>query len=83
MISYTVQTLCHVKMNIYVKIGSLIMKARRDRGLSQEDLAFSCGVSQAWINKVELGKSKISIEFLYRVSNSLNCDVSIFLPSEK
>lgn len=59
------------------------MKARRDRGLSQEDLAFRCSVSQAWINKIELGKSKISIEFLYRVSSSLNCNVFILLPSDR
>lgn len=56
------------------------MNVRRDKGLSQEELAHICGSSQAWINKIELGKSKISIEFLYKISSALDCDIFNLIP---
>lgn len=57
------------------------MTVRRDKGLSQEELAHICGASQAWINKIELGKSKISIEFLYKISSALECNVFNLIPN--
>lgn len=65
------------------KIGSNVARWRRERDLSQEDLAYKCNVSQAWINKIELGKSNPSISFLYVLANSLDCDVFDLIPSLK
>lgn len=65
------------------KIGSNITKWRRERDLSQEELAYRCNVSQAWINKIELGKSNISISFLYILAKNLDCDVFDLIPSLK
>lgn len=65
------------------KIGSNITKWRRERDLSQEELAYKCNVSQAWINKIELGKSNASIKFLYILAKNLDCDVFDLIPSLK
>ncbi|GAN69851.1 helix-turn-helix domain-containing protein [Acetobacter orleanensis] len=63
------------------KIGRKIVRIRRERDLSQEDLAHRCNVSQAWINKIEVGKSIPSIKFLYVLSKNLNCDVFDLIPT--
>ena len=45
------------------KIGAIILQARLDKGMTQEQLASKSGTTKAMINKIEMeaGKVKISV----------------------
>ena len=56
----------------YIALGQRIADFRSKKNLSQEELAFSCGVGNKHISNIELGKSKPSLESLIQISNILN-----------
>jgi len=63
-------------MNIYVKIGGNIKKARKQKGLTAKQLAEGVARSRSFISDVENGRSKISIDLLHRIAIFL--DVPIY-----
>ena len=52
----------------YIALGQRIADFRSKKNLSQEELAFSCGVGNKHISNIELGKSKPSLESLIQIS---------------
>lgn len=48
----------------YTVIGKRIRKIREDKGLTQEDLAEKLDVSNAYISKIERGRTTLSLERL-------------------
>ena len=41
------------------KIGDLIRQLRKEKGLSQEDLAYNSGLHYTYVGKVERGEKKV------------------------
>ena len=56
----------------YTALGQRIADFRSKENLSQEELAFRCGVGNKHISNIELGKSKPSLESLVQIANFLN-----------
>ena len=54
------------------ELGAIIAAARRDRGLTQGDLAKRLGVSRVWLGQIERGKSSARIDMVFRVLNELD-----------
>ncbi|HBQ12962.1 MAG TPA: transcriptional regulator [Myxococcales bacterium] len=52
--------------------GALVRERRRERGLSQQQLAAKVGVSRQWIVQVESGKPRAEVGLLLRVLNALD-----------
>ena len=59
---------------IYKRIGFNIMKQRRLKGWTQEQLAEKSGVSRSRISKMENGKENFNIESLFLIAQSLEID---------
>lgn len=57
------------------KIGNLITKIRKERGLTQAEFAESLGTSQSAVNRIENGKQNLSMEMLGRISDVLNKEI--------
>ncbi len=57
------------------RIGSLIQETRRNRGLTQAQLASAINTSQSAINRIEKGKQNISIEMIARISDVLSSNL--------
>lgn len=55
--------------------GQRIKKIRKEKGISQEELAFSCGLHRTYISDVERGTRNVSIDNIYKLSRAL--DVSL------
>ncbi|MFD1259263.1 helix-turn-helix domain-containing protein [Entomomonas asaccharolytica] len=68
------------KEELYQKIATRILQKRRDRDLSQEQLANEIGKSQSWIQKIESGKKPISLFLLYQLSEVLQCSIYGLIP---
>lgn len=58
--------------NYLQKVGNLIAKSRRHRGMTQTQLAKELGTSQSAINRIESGKQNISLEMIARLSDVLS-----------
>ena len=55
-----------------MKIGKNIRKYRKEKGLTQMELAFVCNdIDYSQINRIELGKVNFSVSFLIIISESL------------
>ena len=59
---------------IYIRIGFNLMKQRRLKGWTQEQLAVKSGVSRSRISKMENGKENFNIESLFLIAQSLEID---------
>ena len=53
-----------------------IKKMRRNRGLSQKQLAELIGVEQQHVSRWENGKHRPSIDILMKIAEILNCNIS-------
>lgn len=65
------------------RIGHLIQKARRDRHMTQAELATKLDTSQSAVNRIEKGNQNISLEMLARISDVLESDIVMLNNSGK
>lgn len=59
------------------KIGQRIAAIRKEKGLSVRELAELSGVTYQNINKIELGRYSVGIDVLTKITDALNCEVTI------
>ena len=60
--------------DIYKRIGFNLLKQRRLKGWTQEQLSEMSGVSRSRISKMENGKENFNIESLFLIAQSLEID---------
>lgn len=63
--------------------GENVKKQRKHRGISQEDLAHTCGIDRSYMSRVERGIVRITLEKVYIIAKALNCEPGELLPSIK
>lgn len=63
----------------YASLGQRIRKARKEKGLTQEQLAELCDLSTAHIGHIERGTRALSIESLIVISEILNVSTDYLL----
>ncbi len=54
-----------------LQLGRYLRGIREDRGLSQEELAFECGLHRTYIGAVERGEYNITLLSLRRITDTL------------
>jgi len=64
-------------------IGDLLRKIRKEKGLSQMELAERVDLSYQQIQKYEKGISNLSVSRLADIAKALGVPISAFFPSEK
>ncbi len=62
-------------MDVRVRIGLNVQEARRDKGLSQEELAHRADVHQTYLSGVERGRRNPSVTVLQRIAGALGLDI--------
>ncbi len=65
-------------MNTATEIGRRIASARKDKGMSQEELADAVGVRAGIVSRWENGHNLPKITTLERVAQSLDRDIAYF-----
>ena len=65
-------------MEVHKRVAKNLQAIRRDRGLSQEDLAHSASIHQTYLSGIETAKRNPSIAVLERIAKSLGIDISEF-----
>ena len=58
--------------SIYGRLGKEISRIRKDKDISQEDLAFDCYIDRSYLSEIEQGKTNPSLKLLYKIARRLN-----------
>ena len=66
--------------NIASYVSEKIITHRRELDISQSELAFRIGFSQAFIHQIESGKRTVNLEQLNALAIALNCTIYALLP---
>lgn len=61
------------------RFGDRLRRLRKDRNLSQEELAFQCQLDRSYVGGVERGERNISLVNIYRIAGALGVDPSELL----
>ena len=62
-------------MDVRERVGLNLQKLRRERGLSQEELAHRANIHQAYLSGVERGKRNPTATVLQRIAEALGADI--------
>jgi transcriptional regulator with XRE-family HTH domain len=66
--------------DIRVRFGRRLRELRRERGLSQEELAFRSGLHRTYVSSAERGERNVSLVNIERLARALEIDVCDFFP---
>jgi transcriptional regulator with XRE-family HTH domain len=66
-------------MDVRRRVGLNVKKFRGERGLSQEELAFECGLHRTYVSGVERGVRNPTIVVLEKIAKALNVATSLLL----
>jgi transcriptional regulator with XRE-family HTH domain len=64
---------------MYKKLGEKIIHARREKGLTQEDLAWDSRCDRTYLARIERGRANPSIRVLWRIARELEINLAILL----
>lgn len=62
--------------SITVRFGSRVRCLRQERGMSQENFAFKCGLDRTYISGVERGVRNISLRNIEVIAKSLGLSIA-------
>ena len=66
--------------DIRARFGRRLRELRRDRGLSQEELAFRSGLHRTYVSSAERGERNVSLVNIERLARALEISISDFFP---
>ncbi len=71
-------------MDIHQKTGLAIVQLRKERGISQYNLAIKAKITFRYLSDIENGKRNLSLNILEKIANALDVNLSeIFELAEK
>lgn len=63
-------------MNILVQLGMRIRYLRKQKNMSQEDLALECGVNKNYLSDLERGTRNPTVKVMEKIASALEIDLS-------
>jgi len=66
--------------DVLVKFGQKMQKARKEAGVSQEELAAKLAMHRTYIGMIERGERNPTIRTLYKIAKALKVHASELLP---
>lgn len=65
-----------IKPNILQIIAENIIRFRKEKGISQEQLAHDAGIDRSYMGYIENAKHNVSVTVLEKIAHSLNTSVA-------
>lgn len=63
-----------------IQFGLLVRKHRKDKKMSQEQLALLCNIDRSYLGRIERGEVNPTLEKIYELANTLEVLPSQLLP---
>ncbi|AYO56106.1 helix-turn-helix domain-containing protein [Acinetobacter wuhouensis] len=63
-----------------IQFGQLVRKYRKERNMSQEQLALLCNMDRSYLGRIERGEVNPTLEKIYELANTLTISPSMLLP---
>ncbi len=63
-----------------IQFGQLVRKYRKERSMSQEQLALLCNMDRSYLGRIERGEVNPTLEKIYELAIALDMHPSSFLP---
>jgi transcriptional regulator with XRE-family HTH domain len=67
--------------NLAVKFGEKLRTKRKERSISQDDLALKSGIDRSYVGRIERGEVNITLEKVYQLATVLECGATELLPT--
>ena len=67
------------KKNILIKFGERVREIRKEKGLSQEELAHKADLHRTYIGMIERAEKNITLINIEKIANALEVDLKILL----
>jgi transcriptional regulator with XRE-family HTH domain len=64
-----------------IQFGQLVRKYRKERNMSQEQLALLCNMDRSYLGRIERGEVNPTLEKIYLLARAMNIDVKGLLPT--
>ncbi|WP_120430885.1 helix-turn-helix domain-containing protein [Acinetobacter baylyi] len=64
-----------------IQFGQLVRKYRKERNMSQEQLALLCNMDRSYLGRIERGEVNPTLEKIYDLARALNIDIKELLPT--
>jgi len=58
-------------MDVLIKFGNRVRELRKEKGISQEDLAYKAGLHRTYIGMIERGEKNITIKNIEKLAKAL------------
>jgi transcriptional regulator with XRE-family HTH domain len=71
-----------LETDIRVRFGRRLRELRKERGLSQEELAFRAGLHRTYVSSAERGERNVSLINIKRLAKALGVDMCDLLPAD-
>ena len=62
------------------QFGINLREMRKNRDISQDQLALGAGIDRSYMGRIERGQVNITLEKVYRLADALDCSVYDLLP---
>ena len=69
--------------NLLIQLGENIRNIRKQKKVSQEELARKAGIDRAFVGRIERGEQNPTILTIYKIIYALNIDAKEILPKQK
>ena len=61
---------------IIILVGKNIRKIRKEKGITQEQLAFDCNFEKSTISRIEAGRANLTLKTMVKLSQSLGVELT-------
>jgi len=69
--------------DLYLTVGKRIKDFRVLHDKTQADISELTNINRATISNIESGRQQVSLQYLYLIAQSLNTEITTFLPTLK
>lgn len=67
------------KVNILKRFGNRVRELRKEKGISQEELAFRADLHRTYIGMIERAEKNITLINIEKIANALNVKIASLL----
>ena len=65
---------------VTIQFGQLVRKYRKEKNMSQEQLALLCNMDRSYLGRIERGEVNPTLEKVYELAKVLNISAQSLLP---